>query len=442
MPLAPHRGYCAGPIPIPPPGPATTEVSPPAADESQPTSIVTPGAETDAAGEPLAPRPSAAESEAGPTLQPGSEAVTEEVAAPTIVPEETRKRWRLTPILAVGVLHDDNIFLSNTNRVADVIWTFSTGLSFELGDFREGKENYLNLFWVGLPVIYTDNPEQNAFNQSASLFAQYRWNRLAGRIESNFNTAKGPNREVNTITTTTTLSNSLRFLYDYSEKTSFDLGFLQRATLVEGFESTNQYETRGGIDYQLFPKTRVGFEGVAGITDQSSGPLQYYQQARLRGTYEATAKLTVMFSGGIETREFEGTDTVRNSPVFSFALAYQPFDGTRLAVAGYRNVVASNIEAGQNYNATGFEIGAEQRLFQKYTAAVAFGYENDAYFAAGDAQSTRRVDNYLYVRPRLTYNFIEWLSVSAFYEFRQQDSNQVGNSFYNNRVGMEIATKF
>ncbi len=137
----------------PPPGPATTEVSPPAADESQPTSIVTPGAETDAAGEPLAPRPSAAESEAGPTLQPGSEAVTEEVAAPTIVPEETRKRWRLTPILAVGVLHDDNIFLSNTNRVADVIWTFSTGLSFELGDFREGKENYLNLFWVGLPVI-------------------------------------------------------------------------------------------------------------------------------------------------------------------------------------------------------------------------------------------------------------------------------------------------
>jgi hypothetical protein len=166
------------------------------------------------------------------------------------------------------------------------------------------------------------------------------------------------------------------------------------------------------------------------------------QQARLRGTYEATGKLTVMFSGGIEAREFEGTDKVRNNPVFSFGLAYQPFDGTHLRIARYRNVFASNIEPGQNYTATGFEIGVEQRLVQKYTAAVTFGYENDAYFAVGDAQSTRRVDNYLYVRPRLTYNFIEWLSVSAFYEFRQTASNQVESSFYNNRVGMEIATEF
>lgn len=426
--------------------PTEAEVSATAADESQPTSVATPisDAERDAAGRPLAPRPSAAEREAGPTLtEPDAEAITEEsVAAPQIVPEETRKRWRLVPVFSVGVLYDDNIFISNTDRVADIIWNFSFGLSFELGDFRAEKENYLNAFWVGLPVIYMDNPEQNAFNQSASLFAQYRWTKLVGRLESNFDTTKGPNREVNTITTTTNFSNSLRFLYDYSEKTSFDLGFSQRASLVESFGSTYNYETKGGMDYQLFPKTRVGLELVGGITDQSSGPLQYYQQARLRGNYEATGKLTVMFSGGVEFREFEGSDEVRVNPVFGLGVGYQPFDGTHLRLAGYRNVVASNFEPGQNYTATGFEIGVEQRLFQKYVAAVSFGYENDAYFAPTGAQPTRRVDNFIYVRPRLTYSFIEWLSVSAFYEYRQTASNQVQNSFYDNRVGMEIATKF
>ena len=415
----PAAGTAASPAP-----------SPTAVDESQATSVTTPtsDAQINAAGQPLPPR--------APGPQPETEAVSEEAVA-AIVPEETRKRWRLFPLVSVGVVYDDNIFGSNTDRVADLIWTLSAGLAFEAGDFRGGTENYLSAHWVGIPLIYMDNPEQNAFNQSASLFAQYRWNKLVGRYQGNFEVTTGPNREVNTITTTTKYTNSLRFSYDYSEKTSFDLGFYQIATSVDSFESTNQYECRAGMDYQFFPKTRVGLEGVAGVTDQS-----YYQQARVRVTYVPTEKLTFKFSGGIEVREYQGTDAVKTTPVFRFGLTYQPFDGTNFNIVGYRNVAPSDSIAGQDITATGFEIAAEQRFFQKYVAAISFGYENDVYSSTGNQALTDRVDNYAFIRPRLRYSFIEWLSVSVFYEFRETVSSQTSSSFYDNRVGMEIATKF
>jgi Putative beta-barrel porin 2 len=423
----------AGPAPSPAPSPA-------AVDESQATSVVTPtsDAQINAAGQPITPLPP------GQT-QPASEAVSEEAVAAdaAIVPEEpSRKYWRLVPLASVGVVYDDNIFGTNTDRVADIIWTLSAGVAFELGDFREQTENYVTAHWLGIPVIYMDNPEQNAFNQSAALAVQYRWNRLVAKIESNFDQTQGPNREVNTITRTTTFSNFLRFRYDYSEKTSFDLGFYQRATLVEGFENTNEYELRAGMDYQLFPKTRVGFEGVGGVTDQSSTLPAYYQQARVRVNYLATGKLAFKFNGGIEVREYEGSDIVKVNPIFRLGLAYQPFDGTNLSIVGYRTVSASNAVAGQDITATGFEIAAEQRLFQKFIAAISFGYENDVYSSTGNEALTDRVDNYVYARPRLRYTFIEWLSVSVFYEFRQTVSNQTTSSFYDNRVGMEIATRF
>ena len=103
-----------------------------------------------------------------------------------IPPEPTRKLWRISPIFSAGVLYDDNIFLTNTDRVADVIWTIPFGLSFELGDFRSVSENYVSAQWIGIPAFYTDNPKENSFNQAGSLSAQYRWTKLVGQFSEQF----------------------------------------------------------------------------------------------------------------------------------------------------------------------------------------------------------------------------------------------------------------
>jgi hypothetical protein len=452
--------------------------NPPAVDESKPATVTTPTSDAEAreAGEPLVPQapgesprteagetmqpePVAPAEEARETIQPEPIAPAEEAAAADqarIPAEPARKLWRITPIFGVGVLYDDNIFLTNTNRVADVIWRIPVGFALEVGDFqvgevRGGKENYLNLQWIGVPVFYTDNPEQNSFNQSYSLRAQYRWSRLVGRLESSFSIAREANRELNTIATTKSFSNNLHFHYDYSAKTSFFVGFSQLATIVESSsgpqpqnegQNNYQYESRAGVDYQMFPKTNLGFEGVGGVLDSPSSPLQYYQQARLRVNYGATGKLSFKFSGGIEVREFQGGEMTKISPVFSLGLSYQPFDGTTLGIVGYRNIVGSSAVDGQDITATGFELALQQRLFQKFEAGISFGFEHDEYFATSEQSPTDRVDNYAHVRPSLRYSLVRWVSAGVYYEFRKTVSTQATRSFYDNRIGIEIVTNF
>ena len=431
--------------------------SPPAVDESRPASVATPtsDARMNEAGQPLTPQAPGRTPQPAGTPIPGGipmgEAVSPsealEDAEETLIPAEpARKLWRFTPLFSAGVLYDDNIAFSNANRIPDVIWTLSGGLAFELGDFRGGSaggsENYLSAFWLGSPVFYTDNPDQNNFNQMAALIAQYRWSKLIAGINSNFSIQRAGNREVNAITTTQSFSNSLRFQYDYSEKTRFDLQFSQNASIVESFQNTNQYEVASGMGYQIFPKTNIGFAFVGGVRDSPPSPLQYYQQARFNLNYAATGKLSLRFSGGVEVLEFQGENSFKATPVFSLGLAYQPFDGTTVNLAGYRNIIGSNVIAGQDVIATGFEIAVEQRFFQKFAAGVRFGYENDEYFAAGDAPPTDRVDNYLFVRPTIRYSFVRWFSVNVFYEFRKNTSTQPSSNAYGNRVGMELAATF
>lgn len=422
----------------PTPAPAPT---PSATDESRPTSVTTPtsDAEMNAAGQPLAPQEPGVSprAQAEETVLP--EGVAEEV---TLQEEPTRKRWRIVPVFAAGVVYDDNIFVTNTDRVSDLIWTISLGLAFELGDFRSENENYLVGQWLGIPTIYTRNSDQSAFNQSAFLYGQYRWNKLVAQLKSDFSVFRGPSRQVNTITSTTTWSNSLRFKYDYSDKTSFDLGFSQNLSFAESsFSSNYQYEVRAGAEYQLFPKTRVGLEGVAGVLDSTGSPLQYFQQARVRIAYSASQKLSFTLIAGAQVLEVEGGDEIRIFPIFSLGGSYLPFPGTSFGVVGYRNVTGSLL-FGQDIVATGFEISAQQRFFQKFIAQIACGYEYDQYFDTTGEAPTDRVDNFVYIRPRLSYSFIEWLSASIFYEFRQTSSTEAQSSFYDNRIGMEIATKF
>jgi hypothetical protein len=429
---SPAPGAAASPAPV---------ASPTPPDESRPDTVITPTSDAERAAEglpriPAAPGPSPRPEAEEPVI---TEGVAEEVTAEM---EPARKRWRIIPLFSTAVVYDDNIFLTNTDRVADVIWTIGFGLAVELGDFRGESENYIFGQWIGLPTIYTENSAQSAFNQSAALTGQYRWNRLVAQLDSKFSIFRGPSRQVNTITTTTSFANTLTFRYDYSDKTSFNLGLSQQLSLTETFTNTYQYEGRVGMDYQVFPKTRVGLQGVVGTIDQSGDPLQYYQQGLVVLNYTATGKLTFRLSAGVQALELQGNDTIRILPVFSLGVNYQPFDGTALTVMGYRNVTGSLI-AGQDIIATGFETSVQQRFFQKFIAQLSSGYENDQYIATTtDEAPSDRVDNYVYIRPRLSYSFIEWLSASIFYEFRRTNSSDSESSFYDNRIGMEIATQF
>ncbi len=395
-----------------------------------------------AAVSPLQPTPEAVpDSETGVGVNIDGSAPPVEIDGKAAA-EAQRRLWRIRPKAGASMVYDDNIFITNTNRVADVIWSVTAGFAFEMGDYRDLKENFLIAEWYGTGYFYTDNPQQNAFNQAAALLGQYRWNKLTGKIESRYQYLTGPDREVGAFTDRQLFVNAIRFDYDYSDKTTFDAEFLQNTQIFQSYLNQYDYRLKAGGDYRILPKVKLGAEGVAGILDVANGPLQYYQQLRARLRYEATGKLTFKVSGGIEFREFQGWNEIKIQPVFSLGLEYRPFDGTLVSLTGYRDVIGSNSLQGQNYTATGVQLSLQQRFLQKFYAGIAVGYENDTYFATESNVTADRVDNYIFIRPSLSYNLLDWAKTGIFYEYRNNDSTVSSSTFYDNRVGVELNLAF
>jgi hypothetical protein len=61
--------------------------------------------------------------------------------------------------------------------------------------------------------------------------------------------------------------------------------------------------------------------------------------------------------------------------------------------------------------------------------------KNDDYIAVAKGAQASRVDKFVFTRPTLAFAFTKWVSVSVFYEFRKNFSNQSEFAFYDNRVG-------
>jgi len=353
------------------------------------------------------------------------------------------KRWRLRPILGAGVVYDDNIFISKYDRQGDVIFTVTGGLAFELGDYRNLKENYLLAEYSATGFFYAEHSDQNAANQNAALRGQYRFNKLTAQLESQYQYLTGADRDVGNFANRHVFNNGLRFIYDYSDKTKADLELRQLTNLYQNYLNSYEYIAKFGIDYLITPKISLGLEGRVGGLDVEESPFQIYEQARIRGRYELTGKIALKASGGVEIRQYvSGGQGVSATPVFSFGAEYRPFVNSFIGVEAYRNVSGSASLAGQNFIATGVQLSLRQLFFQKMSLGLATGYENDTYTANEADVSADRVDNFVFFRPNISYAVFGWLNTGIFYEYRQNFSDTDSNSFYNNRVGFEVTAQF
>src|ERR1700756_2017108 len=62
-----------------------------------------------------------------------------------IIEEATQKLWRLIFTVQGGVYWDSNIFITQDHPIGDTVIQLAGGFSFELGDYRNQTNNYLNL---------------------------------------------------------------------------------------------------------------------------------------------------------------------------------------------------------------------------------------------------------------------------------------------------------
>ena len=244
-------------------------------------------------------------------------------------------------------------------------------------------------------------------------------------------------------TTRSIYFNALRFLYQYSEKTDIDLEFNQSTNDYPSNLSSSDYQSSLAFDYALFPKTRAGLQAIAGLQRTEDSPDMWYQTINARVNYGVTGKVVVNASGGIQFNQYvTGGEPMRILPVFSLGAEYLLFPKTTLSIVGYRNLQSSPSIAGQDYIATGGELGISQGLTDKLTFAIASGYENDTYVANTADTDATRVDNFYFFRPSVSYSFLKYLRASLSYEYRANASNFQEDTWFDNQFSCEIEGDF
>jgi hypothetical protein len=405
---------------------AASPVNPEAQDE-------TPAA---ASGASVAPPP--------PSTEPAPSALDLSTPGTAITGREAgNKLWRLHPSFGLGVTYDDNIFITHDHKQSDEIFTLSGGLAFEMGDYRNLRENYLLVQYRADAFFFARNSGEDSVNQLGSLLTQFRFSKLTLQTDTQFQYLTGADRSVGNFVDHYFIGNTVRLLDDISEKTQAFLSFQQSTNLYPSYLSSYEYIFRGGADYQITPKIKLGGEAVLGAVDQEASPLSIYGQLNLRVSYQWTEKFSLLLSAGGEVRHYNGDGTTA-TPVFSLGATWHPFVDTSVGVTGYRNVNASPLYASTNYVATGVSVNLSQLWFHRLTTGVTVGYENDSYQSetSGSTFGSRREDNYFYLTPALSYNLNKWLSATLSYEFRKNTSNESSLGFTDNRVSLKLGISF
>jgi hypothetical protein len=358
--------------------------------------------------------------------------------------EAANKNWLLLYNFSTGVTYDDNIFISNQNRQADEIFTVSGGLTLGLGDFRNLQENYLFAQYQLTGIFYAHNSQEDAPQQQFALRTQFRFSKLTLQTQTRYDYLTQANRQVGNFVKQTVIDNSVRLNYDYSDKTQFFLSGEQITNLFANFLDSFEYIGKLGGTYQISPKIRLGGEAIFGRLVQEASPPGTYAQLRLLANYDLTGKLSAQLSAGGEIRYYDSAGgLIKATPVFSLELTYHPFPDTSVGLNAYRNVNASPSLEGENYVATGVAARFNQKLFQRLTAGISTGYENDSYLATQvGAAEPNRADNYFFIEPNLTYRFRDWLSASLSYEFRRNASNEASSNFFDNRITFSVGVNF
>ena len=366
------------------------------------------------------------------------------------------RRFHYSLRLTVRGVYDDNIFLSNTNRVSDYYFAIEPMITVGFGDIEGRGGNYIRLDYLPSIILYVDHSGEDAVSHLIHLEGQYRFSRLTLNLSQDVDILDGANLN-STLDTTGLLANvdvstptrlnlfvtRLRANYDLSGKVFLTGEF--NASIYDYPDFISSEILSGGlyINYNWTPKVTVGIGGTAGYDFvDDPNPDQTFEQVNVRLRYEATGKLNFYASTGVEFRQFDGNRNERTTPVFEFGGIYRPFDGTTITLAATRSMFPSGFFPAQDFAATSVALRIQQRLLQRFYLGLAAGYENDDYFATATGVSATRNDNYYFVEPSLDVLITRFWSAGIYYLHRQDFSSIDFFSFYDNQVGVRATVRF
>ena len=396
---------------------------------------------------------------AEPPLPSASENAVPQTTDTSRVDSGIPRRFHYQLRLNVHSVYDDNINISSGAGTSDIYTAIEPSITLGVGDLNSSDANFLRVNYLASLFLFADHSENDALQHVFQLQGQYQLSRLTLSLTQSVQILDGTdvrsldssgnfNQQVNLDVAGRTRFNiyatRANAAYYLTGKTFLSVGGDYSSSDYDNLISSSTVSGNVFLNYNYSPKLVVGLGGTFGHnTVDDPSPDQTFEQGNIRLSYQATGKIDLTASAGVEVRHFDGD--LRDeyvSPVFEITLNYLPFDGTRIALTTNRRTMNSAVLTGQDFAVTNFTVGIQQRLLQRFTLGLNAGYENADYFSTVGIAGVNRNDNYFFVEPSIAVRVTRFWTLGAYYLHRSNDSSFDAFSFHDNQVGVRTSLEF
>lgn len=369
---------------------------------------------------------------------------------------DTPRRFHYVLSATVRGVYDDNVFISTSNPTSDYYFVLEPSIYIALGGGGAESVNSLSLTYRPSVFLFIDNDQNNAIQHVIRLQGNHVFGHLSMSLSQDVQILDG--QDLNSITDPTghqanidvgarskhqIYTTGLGASYDLTGKLSLSLGGALLADQYETLISSQSLSGNMYLNYSYSEKLIVGLGGSGGYnTTDNSFSDQTFEQINLRMSYNATGKISLSGSVGVEFRQSESQSDTEISPVFDLSASYHPFDGTVISLIGSRRTQNSAVLAGQDFSETTISASVTQRFMQRFTLTFAVGYTNSDYFSVVDGFSATRTDDYFYVEPAVDANITRYWTIGAYFLHREDSSSVSFFSFNDNQVGLRSTVTF
>lgn len=345
--------------------------------------------------------------------------------------------------------YDDNIYLTNGNKVGSAISSTKIGALYNLAipySSLEGKfsivggynafqkHNNKNGFWDTLAVADFGNENFKIGNiflltsDPANSELTERKQRINNNIYASYRTG---------------IYDKLNFGFKISD----EINKYTSGGVIK-YLDRNRFNIGTGVYYNISEKTNLLAEYTfTALTYQNNhdsnstgGIFALGIEGKLSPKIEGEAKLTYNYRN--YKHDIAGYKNNADLLGYDLSVTWKPTTQNVLRLSGTRNFEETIYDNNRYFVSTGVKLYGSQKILEKFTAALTLAYENLSYNTANSA-GIKRSDDVYTVRPEVNYQFKDWLSAGVWYQYRKRASNAGSDIHYlNNRAGASIKAVF
>ena len=347
--------------------------------------------------------------------------------------------------LTVGETYDDNIFLSHV-KTSDLITHVSPAVDLELGDRTAAHSHYFNLYFSPSLFFYAQNSQENRQDYDANAYYQYQWTRLTLGIGQHYQHLTDPSIDIGNFANRDIYTTAVNGSYVFNDKLTLFADASQTITQYQTGSDidTNEWRVEGYALYQVTPKLSLGAGPAATFIDITGAPNEEHQDFLVRANYNPGGKITGSLTAGIEYLQYQSNiDPSHLLPIFNLNASYAPGDKTTLTFTASRQTLISYDLSGETYVTTTASASVRQQILRDVYGLLSASYNLADYdFGSEQVEGPRRKDDYYAISAGLEWDPRPWLKTTVSYQYSNDDSSLIENSFTDNQINIQAQASF